>query len=82
MSPEELDEARWLRADKTHPSNYACAGIEAARLARVGWMPGASWEDEATALFEDIRRHFRGCSPGSEAEKLWMRINILLEDAR
>lgn len=34
MTPEELDKARWLRADRTHPSNYACAGIEAARARR------------------------------------------------
>lgn len=76
----DLDKARWLRADRTHPDNYACAGIEAARLARVGWQPGASWEEEARSLFEDIRANYRGCSPGSREENLWHRVSILLGD--
>jgi hypothetical protein len=80
MTPEELDKARWLRADRTHPANYACAGIEAARLARVGWQPGASWEEEARSLFEDIRANYRGCQPGSREGNLWHRISLLLAD--
>jgi hypothetical protein len=80
LTGPDLDKARWLRADRTHPDNYACAGIEAARLARVGWQPGASWEEEARSLFEDIRANYRGCSPGSREENLWHRVSILLGD--
>lgn len=80
LSGGALDSARWSRAYDTHPDNYACAGIEAARLARVGWEPGMTWEEEARALFEDIRATYRGCSPGSREENLWHRISLLLKE--
>lgn len=80
LTDKQLDEARWRRANRTHPDNYACAGQEAARLARIGWEPGLPWEDEARALLEEIRANYRGCSPGSLEENLKGRINVLLKD--
>lgn len=80
LTGRQLDKARWRRADRTHPDNYACAGQEAARLARIGWEPGVPWEDEARALLEEIRANYRGCSPGSIEENLKGRINVLLKD--
>jgi hypothetical protein len=82
LTGPELDAARWSRAYKTHPDNYACAGQEAARLARIGWEPGLPWEDEARALFEAIRANYRGCAPGSREENLWHRISVLLNEGK